>query len=155
MSRMEAMIEMVKKFMDEGKWKYEYDEETHTIRTGTKMKCKLQALQMGIRFNENGYLTVATPILDAKEDYRADIAEYITRANFGMINGNFEMDYRDGQVRFKLYTNYKGLDDFSEDIIEESFAIPILMFERYGDGLAALLLGFSTPEDEINKVENW
>ena len=155
MSKMEAMIDLVKDYLDREEWKYEYDEETHTIVTGVKVKCKLQSLRMGIRFSENGYLTIAYPSLNANEEYRSDVAEYITRANYGVKNGNFEMDYRDGQVRYKVYTSYKGLSEFSEDMIEESVVVPILMFERYGDGLTAVLLGFSTPEDEINKVENW
>lgn len=155
MSRMENMIELVKNYLEEKKWKYEYKEENHVIITGVKLDCNLQSAKILIRFNENGYLTVAVPPLGAKEEYRPAIAEYITRANYGMTNGNFEMDYNDGEIRFKVYTNYKGLDEISEDIIEESFVTPILMYERYGDGLAALLLGFSDPEIEIGKVENW
>lgn len=155
MSRMEAMINLVKDYLDRKQWKYEYDEEIHMIKTGVKLKCKLQSLVMVFRFTEGGYTTIAGPTLTVPEDYRPDVAEYVTRANYGMKNGNFEMDYKDGEVRFKLYTNYKGLDDFSEEIIEDSLVIPLAMFERYGDGLAALLMGFSTPEVEIDKVENW
>lgn len=155
MSKMEAIIDLVKDYMDRENWKYEYEEETNTIYTGVKVKCKLQNLRMGIRFCENGYLSFAGPSLKVKEEYLADVAEYITRANYGIKNGNFEMDYRDGEVRFKIYANFKGLDDFSEDIIEDSLIIPLLMFERYGDGLAALLMGFSTPEVEIDKAEKW
>ena len=154
MSKMEAMIQLVKDYMDNGKWVYEYDEDTHTIYAGIKVKCKLQSLRMAIRFNETGYITYACSTLMVDEEYRSDVAEYITRANFGIKNGNFEMDYQDGQIRYKVYTNYKGLNDFSEDIIEDSLAIPILMFERYGDGLAALLMGFSTPGIEIEKAES-
>ena len=35
------------------------------------------------------------------EAYRAAMAEFLTRANFGMLIGNFEMDYSDGEVRYK------------------------------------------------------
>lgn len=155
MSKMEAMINLVKDYLDREQWKYEYNEETHTIQTGVRLKSKLQSLHMALRFTEGGYITIAGPTLIVKEDYRPDVAEYITRANFGMKNGNFELDYRDGEVRFKLYTNYKGLNDFSEEIIEDSLVIPPVMFERYGDGLAALIMGFSTPEIEIDKAEKW
>ena len=155
MDKMETMIKLVKDYLDREQWKYTYDEETHTILTGMKLKCKLQSLRMGVRFSENGYITIAYPALNAGEEYRQDIAEYITRANFGVKNGNFEMDYKDGEIRYKVYTSYKGLNEFSEDIVEESFVIPIVMFERYGDGLAALLFGFSNPKEEIDKAERW
>ncbi len=31
----------------------------------------------------------------------ADMAEFIARANFGLLFGNFELDFSDGEVRFK------------------------------------------------------
>ena len=33
---------------------------------------------------------------------RQDIAEYLTRANYGMVMGNFEMDYSDGEIRYLI-----------------------------------------------------
>ena len=155
MSKMENMIEMLKNYLDEKEWKYEYKEEEQAILTGVKLESNLQSIKFLIRFRENGFLTVAVPPLGAKEEYRPAIAEYITRANYGMTNGNFELDYNDGEIRFKIYTNYKGLDEISEDIVEDSFVIPIVMYERYGNGLAALMMGFSDPEIEIAKAENW
>ena len=155
MSKMENMIEMLKNYLDEKEWKYEYKEEEQAILTGVKLESNLQSIKFLIRFRENGFLTVAVPPLGAKEEYRPAIAEYITRANYGMTNGNFELDYNDGEIRFKIYTNYKGLDEIAEDIVEDSFVIPIVMYERYGNGLAALMMGFSDPEIEIAKAENW
>src|SRR5438552_11284376 len=32
---------------------------------------------------------------------RAAISEFVTRANSGLIIGNFEMDFADGEVRFR------------------------------------------------------
>src|SRR5262245_30076481 len=32
---------------------------------------------------------------------RRDVAEFIARANYGIIIGNFEIDFEDGTVRFK------------------------------------------------------
>lgn len=43
--------------------------------------------------------------------------EYITGANYGLRNGNFEMDVEDGEIRYKVYVNVKGMNDISDDII--------------------------------------
>lgn len=155
MNKVENMIELVKAYLEEKDWKYEHMEENQAIISGVKLNCNLQSAKILIRFHERGYLTVFVPPLVAKQEHRPVIAEYITRANYGMVNGNFEMDYNDGEIRFKVYTSYWGLDDISDEIIEESIATPILMFERYGNGMAALLMGYSDPEIEIAKVENW
>jgi hypothetical protein len=37
----------------------------------------------------------------APEEVRLAVAEFLTRANYGMRIGNFELDYSDGEVRYK------------------------------------------------------
>lgn len=153
MANVENMIDLVRNFLDEDEWKYEYDDSMKIIRTGVNLKCKLQSTRLIIRFTDDGMIVLATISMNASEEYRPAIAEYLTRANYGLKNGNFEMDFSDGEIRYKVYTNYKGLEEISREIIEDSIMIPPIMIDRYGDGLAALMFGFSTPEEEIRKVE--
>lgn len=42
------------------------------------------------------------------EDARMAVAEFITRANYGMRIGNFELDLRDGEVRYKSSLDFEG-----------------------------------------------
>jgi hypothetical protein len=35
------------------------------------------------------------------EERRLDVSEFLTRANYGLADGNFELDFDDGEVRFK------------------------------------------------------
>src|SRR3954452_20971539 len=44
----------------------------------------------------------------APEAKRPAVAEFITRANYGMMLGNFEMDFADGEVRFKTSIDCEG-----------------------------------------------
>lgn len=154
MVNVERMIDDVRNYLDENDWNYEYDAGMQLIRTGVSIKGKLQSVRMLIRFTEDGYSSFATIQMHADENTRPAIAEYITRINYGAKNGNFEMDYSDGEIRYKVYTNYKGMDSLPKDIIEDSIVIPAMMFNRFGDGMAALLFGFSTPEEEVNKARN-
>lgn len=148
-----AMIDAVRDYLDADNWNYEYDEARKIIRTGVNLDCKLQSTRLFVTFNENGFSTIATISMKADEANRERIAEYITRANYGLRNGNFEMDYNDGEIRYKLYTNCKGIDRVPSQMIGDAIIIPPTMFERYGNGLAALMFGFSTPKEEIEKAE--
>lgn len=154
MMSMLDMIDRVRDYMDKDEWRYEYEEERQLIRSGINLKCKLQSLRMFVSFNEGGYTVVVVPPLKADENNRANVLEYITRANYGLRNGNFEMDVEDGEVRYKVYVNAKGMNDISDEIISDSIRLPAIMMDRYGDGLAALMFGFSDPVTEIKKVEN-
>lgn len=154
MAMMSDIVDQIRDYLDQNDWKYEYIADKKIIKAGVNLKCKLQSAKLFITFNESGYTVIAVPTMNASEDTRANVLEYISRANYGLRNGNFEMDLNDGEIRYKTYTNCKGLDRVSNDIIEDSIIIPPMMFSRYGDGMAALMFGFSDPITEIKKVEN-
>ncbi len=45
----------------------------------------------------------------AKKERRAEVAELVTRANYGMGDGNFEMDFDDGSLRFKIALDFSDV----------------------------------------------
>ena len=95
------------------------EDDRQLIRTGVNLKCKLQSVKMYITFNDNGFTVIAVPAMKADENSKVNVMEYITRANYGLRNGNFEMDVNDGEVRYKVYSNAKGLSRVGDDIIED------------------------------------
>ena len=149
-----SVEDQVRKYLDEDDWKYDYDANKHIIRLGAATRSKLRSIHYGIRFNEGGYTVYGIAPMNADEDTRSSVMEYITRVNFNLRNGNFELDLSDGEVRYKCYVPTKDLDEIPQIIIEESLIVPILMYNTYGDGLAALIMGFSDPVTEIEKVES-
>lgn len=153
MAMMSEVIGRVRDYLDDNDWKYEFNPDKNVIKMGVNIKSKLQSAKMLISFNEGGYSVFAIPSMNADESSRPAVLEYISRANYGLRNGNFEMDLRDGEVRYKVYTNFKGLKDISNEVIDDSILIPPMMLQKYGDGLAAIMLGFSDPVTEINKAE--
>lgn len=85
-------------------------------------------------------------MIKASEEQRADVNEYITRANYGLTNGNFEMDFNDGELRYKTNIScYDLLGDDSAALKRMIFLVSLgpSMWSRYGDNLAALLFGFT------------
>lgn len=81
------------------------------------------------------------------------MAEFICRANYGLKNGNFEMDFRDGELRYKVFVDCTGINP-SNDIIKTSIYSPALMFERYGGGITDVIFSDISVESSINKCEN-
>ena len=155
MASMETSIDNVRDWLDRKEWNYQFNAERNVIETGLKIHNKLQSTKMFIHFNENGedFTVYAYCAMKAADESRAAVAEYIGRANYGLRSGCFEMDYRDGEVRYKVYTNHRGYDHVNDALIEAAIFIPANMMERYGDGLAAICLGFSDPITEIEKAE--
>lgn len=147
------MIERIQQFFDEGDWKYQYNEKRAVFRVIVKMNSPIGMLRIAILVKETYYLVYATFGTTADESQRQRVGEYLHRANLGLINGNFEFSFEDGEIRYKTYVNFSGDDtELSYDVIEDSIVIPIAMFNLYGKNLIRLMLGESDPKTLIDEV---
>lgn len=81
------------------------------------------------------------------------MAEFVCRANYGLKNGNFEFDMREGEIRFKCFVDCEGIAPTVE-IIRNSIHCPAAMFEQYGDGIVGILFGNMSAKDAVSKCES-
>ena len=136
---MNDVLEQIRNFLEEIEGKYYYDENKKIIGFQVSTESKLRLIHYRIVVDEYGYTVCATVPVNADKDTRLSVMEYITRINYMLRNGSFEMDLSDGEVRYKCYFLIKDLDKIPQTMIEESILLPKLMYDRYGDGLAALI----------------
>ena len=105
-----------------------------------------------IRFLPDGYISHTTSRINADSNARSRVAEFLTRANYGMRNGNFELDFRDGEIRFKVFCR-SGDTILSDSQITDAIVTPLIQFDTYGDPLLSVLFGWKTPEEAIQEAE--
>lgn len=86
------------------------------------------------------------------EESRGKIAEFITRANYGLKNGNFEMDYSDGEVRYKTFIDIEG-GTLTPKMIENLLFANIATVDRYYPGIAKVLYADVSPEAAVEQIE--
>ena len=150
---MKKIIDEIKTFFKNNNWKYEYNKEDNIFISGLDMGNVLGNVRMFILLEENSYNVYM--ILNSKSEgsnYPL-IAEFLHRANYGLKDGNFEMDYRDGEIRYKSFVNFKNID-VSQEVIEESIIVGAAMIASYGKGLLKLMLGEGTVTECIEYCEN-
>lgn len=152
MATREELFDAVCGYMNEQKWRYEYNNEKTMIRTAMKLQCKLQTVRVLIAFGECEFAVFAIPSLSADANTNAAVMEYITKLNLAMRNGNFLLNPDNGEVRYRTYVNARGMDSVSKEVIAEALLVPAMMLDRYGDGLAALIMGYSSPDAEIENA---
>jgi hypothetical protein len=141
------------RFFDEDGWQYQRIESQPALMMGfrgsrRRWRCVAQAREEQQQF-------VFYSILDQAvgEDQRARVAEFLTRANYGMVIGNFEMDYTDGEVRFKTSVDgAPGKGGLSPESIGHHVYVNVLMMDRYLGALESVLGGEATPEDAVASV---
>ena len=150
----EQIVDAIRDWLDGDDWHYEYDAEKHLIRMGITLKSRLKSGRFYIDIKDDCYAVYLCAPISGDKDNLGELLKYLTMANYGLLNGNFELDVRDGEIRYKTFVNCDGLESLSRDVIEDSVYVCCVMMDRYGDGIAALALGFSDADTEIKKAEH-
>jgi hypothetical protein len=86
------------------------------------------------------------------EDRRMEVARFITLANYGMRIGNFELDLRDGTVRYKSSLDFEGLV-LVPRMISNTLYPAVRTLDEYLPGLSAVAEGRATAEEAIARIE--
>ncbi|HSJ53938.1 MAG TPA: YbjN domain-containing protein [Anaerolineae bacterium] len=87
------------------------------------------------------------------EDKRQEVAEFITRANYGLRIGNFEMDFADGEVRFKSSLDFEGAV-LETSLIQNALYPAVRTMDRYLPGLLTLIYGSRPAAEIIGEIES-
>ena len=85
-------------------------------------------------------------------EMRVPMAEFLTRANYGLRIGNFEMDFEDGEVRYKSSVDFEGIA-LSPLLIRNTMYPAVQTMDRYLPGILKVVYGGSSPESAINAIE--
>jgi hypothetical protein len=104
--------------------------------------------------HEDDYLQVTAnyPFNVREEKLRSSTAELITRANYCMPLGKFEMDMADGEVRFHL-THVIGELGLTSEMIERHFMTAYFTMDRYFPAFMQHIHAGYTPEDAVFHAE--
>ena len=142
----------IRDYYDSRNWRYDYDPVANVIRMRIHSCCvdSYQVLTF-IRDDERFTTLTAFPI-KIPEGKRRQAAEFIARANYGMILGCFEMNPEDGQLQFKD-TCLCGDTLMDPKIIERHIDVGFRMCDRYGPALLEMLYGGLSPREAVEKAE--
>lgn len=133
-------------------WQFEEVAEFTALRMGFSgsdgsWTCYAQARETQQQFVFYSMLPVKVP-----EGRRAAVAEFLTRANYGMILGNFEMDFNDGEVRFKTSIDTED-DELTRALIKHCVYANVTMMNQYYSGILAVAHGGADPAEVIEGIE--
>jgi hypothetical protein len=82
----------------------------------------------------------------------APMMELVTRANHGMILGNFELDLSDGEVRYKVAVDVEVFED-PTIVVKTHLAACIMTLDQYLPAIDAVQSGQSSALEALQVVE--
>ncbi len=86
------------------------------------------------------------------EKLRLSVSELITRANYKMLLGKFEMDLSDGEIRFHVTHLIDG-SIFTAETVERLYMAALFTMDRYFPALMQHIHAGYTPEDAVFHAE--
>ena len=149
---MGKILDVMLDFFREDDWKF-YQLSDQTIlrldvsgRNGEWL-CYANADEEGEYFSFYSTCPVKVP-----ESKRVVMSELLTRINYGLRLGNFELDFSDGEIRYKTSIRVKD-DRVTTALIKHLVYANVGMMDEYLPSIMALLYGNLSPQDAIAKVE--
>ena len=149
---MGAVYDAMVRFFDEDDWKYQPVEGKAMLRMGFsgdngKWTCIARAVEEADQFIFYSIAPASVP-----EEKRVAMAEFITRANYGMRIGNFEMDFSDGELRYKSSIDVEG-DRLSSPLVKHMVYPNVLMMDKYLPGIMAIIYAGKSPQQAVQEIE--
>ena len=145
--------EIMLDFFSEDDWDYYWWEEGETLQlecqvSNGRLTCYTKAIN-----DKQQFIFYSLCPLTASEERKIAIAEFITKVNYGMVIGNFEFDFNDGEIRYKTSIDVEG-DRLSHALIKQAVYINVLTMDKYLPALAAVINNKLSVDEAIAQVES-
>jgi len=149
---MGQMFDNVKQFFEDGHWKYHCDKDDTIIHFG--MTCRNGSFQCVAHAREDAeqFVVYSHFPCNAPAEYRDKVARYLTRANYGLVIGNFEMDLDDGEIRYKTSICVRD-SNLDNGMIKHAVGFNVNMMDKYMPGLMAIIYADADPDEKVNEIE--
>ena len=139
-------------FLTEDEWYPRVMQGRYTYSMGYSGSNGQMACYAQIRVDLEQFIFYVMCPVKAPEEKRLAVAEFIARANYGMRIGNFELDFSDGEVRYKSSLDFEGV--LLEPLLIRNAIYPAAQtMNRYLPGLMGVIYSNKTPEEAIAEIE--
>jgi hypothetical protein len=138
--------------LQQDEWIYSVDRNrplVYTTATGTNGSFRIV---LDLKEEDHILIVYVFSPVRVPTNKRLDVAEFITRANFGTMIGNFEMDFSDGDLRYKGSFEYDG-GELVHKMIEQLLGKCAYSMNKYFPGLMRIIYGDVDPRAAIAEIE--
>ena len=154
----ESILETVMDFFTAEDWPFARTNDPSTLRLAFRGNNGLWTCYARVKEPEGTFVFYSICPVNAPETKRLAMAEFLTLANFGLVNGNFEMDFNDGEIRYKTGIVVKGAQQalakkshLTAALLKQLVYGNVMMMEQYLPGIMALLEKDISPKEAIGE----
>jgi hypothetical protein len=153
MAKAEKIAEAVRNFLHGFNEPYRYDATTGQFEFDVELTCRLAGTRVFLHALDDGLTLYAAVNVLADPDNRLNAAEYIVRANYGLLSGGFEMDMENGSINYRTFIHCGGAAPADLDL-KVGIVMATTALNRFGNGLIDVINNEKTPEEAVNEAKN-
>lgn len=151
------IAERIRHVLQKDRRKFEYDEAEGVFTFTLPLHdLSIESLQYYIFVHEDRYILYAHPPFRADLNDRRNkwqLAMFLLKANYVLYDGSFQLNYRNGLIRYRIYHQCDGHIP-SEENIREAIQISAYAYETFGCGIAGILRFSMTADYAFDLCEN-
>jgi len=149
---MGQIYDTIKAYFDEDDWTYTELDERPVLRMACRSDNGSWVCFAQAREEMNQFVFYSVLEQNVPEDRRLAVAEFLTRANYNMIIGNFELDFSDGEVRYKSAVDVEDVG-ITTNTVRNVVRPNLMTFDRYLRGVISVAFGNVDPLAAIDQSE--
>src|SRR5579859_8108590 len=148
---MSRLFDEVLAYFQSNNWVYTVIPDQTIVRAAFNGRNGKWTCYAQTREEERHLLFYSVLPVNAPEDKRASIIEFITRANYVLVIGGFEVDMSDGEIRYKTSLGLANVEP-APALLQNVIVPNLLATDQFLPGLMAVLYGGATPENAFAQV---
>jgi hypothetical protein len=149
----QQIFNLLIEFLEEDQWDFQWVSGMSILNMSFAGKSGSWACYIQAREHEQQVVFYSVLPIRVPVEKRQIAAEFITRANYGMVIGNFEMDYEDGEVRFKTSIDVEGYE-LMAPMIRQLIYSNLVITDRYMPGVMRVIYSDSSPVEILEEIED-
>jgi hypothetical protein len=148
-----SIFEALLKFFQDNNWSFSQHETEPILRMGYQgengdWNCVARA-----RENPSQLVFYSLCPVNVPSKKRLEIAEFLTKVNYGLIVGNFEMDFQDGEVRYKTYSINAENYPLNSEMIGQLIFVNVMTMDKYLPGIMSVIYANIPVDQAILQIE--
>lgn len=152
-----GMLELVKQYLDTGSRSYQVQDPREdgsqlVILTLTGNHSSYRTF-IDIKAHHDRMVVFCESPVKVPPNRRSTCAEFLMRINYLLALGNFEIDFQDGEVRYRMAVDVEG-SFLSLPMIETNIMVSAATMDRYFSAMMAVIYANKAPVDAIEDVRN-
>ena len=140
----------IRKVLDKMDWKYTPHDDDLVISSGVKSDDLPIEFLIVVNDDKEVIQYYSKLPFSMPEDKRVEGAIVVAVANYGMVNGSFDYDINDGEIRFRLTQSYVDALP-SQEFIEYMIGVATNTVDAYNDKFFMVAKNMLSVSDFIKK----